>query len=145
LIEPHASSARPTRVLCVDDNSDIALVLQMLIDAEPGMECVGCLQSADHLREEIGRIHPDIVLLDATMPGKNPLDAMGELRAVCPEVKIIVFSGRDTPEFIDKVINSGAWGYVSKNEEPGAIIHAIIAVAAGRVFFSNVGKTSRAG
>lgn len=137
-------SAPPTRVLCVDDSSDVTAVMQMVIESEPTMECVGCLASADHLIDRVRRMSPppDVVLLDATMPGKNPLAAMSELAVEFPGIRTIVYSGYDDPGFVERARDSGAWGCVSKNDEPDAILHAVRQVTAGSTCWPRTSKRS---
>ena len=126
-----------TRVLCVDDNQDLTAALRMVIDSEPKMQCVGCLTSADDLIEKVRRLGPLpasaslVILLDATMPGKDPFAAMSELAAEFPRIKTVVYSGHDDPDFIDKAVSAGAWGCVSKHEDPRTILEAVREVAAG--------------
>src|SRR5689334_10017359 len=67
------------RVLCVDDSPDLAEMLARCINAEFDMESVGCLHSADNLAGEVERSHADVVLLDMTMPGKDPVAALADL------------------------------------------------------------------
>src|SRR5262245_14680380 len=76
-----APPASRIRVLLVDDVRDITMALQRCIEGEPDMEAVGTLESADHLVAEVERTHADVVLLDMTMPGKDPLEAVRELTA----------------------------------------------------------------
>jgi len=123
----------PTRVLCVDDSPDMVAVMRMMIDAEPTMQCVGCLTSADNLVEEARRLSPppDVVILDATMPGKSPLASMSELAAQLPGIKTIIYSGYDDPEFVDQAIKAGAWACIAKRNNPDAILRAVREVAAG--------------
>jgi DNA-binding NarL/FixJ family response regulator len=130
-------SATKIRVLFVDDNQDLSTVLRMVIDAEPDMLCVGSLASADHLVAEVRRLCTKapapttdaathlVVILDATMPGKDPVEAMSELAAAFPHVQTIIYSGHDDPRFIDRAIDAGAWQYVSKREEPAALTRAV--------------------
>ena len=131
------NSKTPTRVLCVDDSTDMTLMMQMLIDAESMMSCAGCLDSADHLVKTVGSLKPmvDIVVLDATMPGEDPLGEMSKLSARFPEVKTIVFSGHDDDEFVARVKALGGWGCVSKRDEPEVIVRAIRQVATGNQWF----------
>src|SRR5258705_7049319 len=84
-------------VLCVDDQPDVTATMRLVIDCDPKMRCVGCLASADHLVEEVRTLKPDVVLLDASMPGRSPFEAMSELATRFPDVKAIVFSGYDDP------------------------------------------------
>ncbi len=131
------NSKTPTRVLCVDDSTDMTLMMQMLIDAESTMKCAGCLDSADTLIKTVGAMKPtvDVVVLDATMPGEDPLVEMNKLCTRFPEVKTIVFSGHDDDEFVARVKALGGWGCVSKRDEPEVIVRAIREVAAGNQWF----------
>lgn len=135
VVARHATPA--TRVLCVDDNPDMTFVLRMMINVEPTMRCVGCLASADHLIQKVRGLSPppDVVLLDATMPGKDPLDVMSEMVAEFPAIKTIVYSGHDDPAFVERFKNAGACGCVSKRDEPDTIVRAVREVAAGRAWW----------
>ncbi len=115
----------PIRVACVDDNEDLVDVLRRTIDSTPGMTCVACLCSADELESEVGRSNADVVLLDATMPGRNPFDAMRDLTASTPRVKVIVFSGYDDDELVERALDCGAYSCLSKHGESGQIIREI--------------------
>ena len=125
----------PIRVLIADDSPDITEMLAFVIGIEPNMECVGSLGSANHLVEEIRSLRPDVVILDANMPGKDPLAVLVEIVAGFPGVKTILYSGYDDPDMIDRVIDAGAWGFVSKGRDPQAVIRAIRVVAAGSIAF----------
>jgi DNA-binding NarL/FixJ family response regulator len=127
------SDERKIRVLCVDDNPGFARLLQVSIDLEPDMESAGRLHSADDLGEEIERSHPDIVLLDLNMPGLDPLTALADLCVRHPEVRFIVLSGYDDPEFVERALTAGARGYVTKGGSAGApaFLEAIRRVAGG--------------
>jgi two-component system response regulator DesR len=140
-----SATATKIRVLFVDDNRDLSAVLGMVINAEPDMRCVGTLVSADKLVAEVRRFctqaprptpdaaKPLVVILDATMPGKDPLEAMSELAAAFPQVRTIIYSGHDDPGFIKRAVDAGAWGCVSKRDEPTAITRAVREVWAGRI------------
>lgn len=130
------SLSAPTRVLCVDDFPDSTAMMRLNIESDAAMRCVGCLASADHLLDEVRRQTPPphVVLLDATMPGKNPLEALRELDAAFPQVRTIIVSGHSDAAFIGRVFAAGAWGYVSKGDEPGTVLQAVREVAKGNVW-----------
>ena len=131
---PPASSGRgPIRVLCVDDSPDVIRMLQITIGREADLECTGALSSADHLIEKATADQPDVVLLDLTMPGRDPLEAVAEMARSMPDIRVLVFSGFDDQAHVDAVFQAGAWGLVSKNAEISAILAAIRQVAAGGV------------
>ena len=77
-------------------------------NAEPDMACVGCIASANTLMDDVSRLSPDIVLMDATMPGKDPFVALRELRDGGSPVRTIVFTAWDKAEIADRARGSGA-------------------------------------
>lgn len=117
------------RVLCVDDSRDIATVLRQCIDREPDMECVGTPNSADDLVNQVNERRPDVMLLDVTMPGKNPLAVLRQLGAAEAHgrrgVRVIVFSGHNDQEIMDRAAQAGACGFLSKDAEVPLILRAI--------------------
>lgn len=119
------------RVLCVDDNPDVVEVLAAAINAEDDMESVGVLMSAERLCEEIEARQPDVVLIDLCMPGRDPLEALGETQARNLESRAIVVSGRDDPDAVDQAVGRGAWGYVRKDGDFRRLLEAIRSVARG--------------
>jgi two-component system, NarL family, response regulator DesR len=121
-------------VLVVDDSDDLASMLILLIGDEPDMTCIGRLPSADALLDTVAQKKPDVVLLDLTMPGRDPLDAMAESSARSPESRVIVLSGYDDPARVDQALDRGAWGFVSKNGDLQAILTAIRTVASGDLY-----------
>lgn len=136
------------RVLCVDDSRDITEQLGQCIAHQPDMESVGSLSTATNLQVELEKSRPDVVLLDMTMPGDDPLVALRELtdaaRAVSGgnasgggrrAVRVIVLSGRSDQEAVDSAVSAGAWGYISKGADIPVILEAIRDVARGNVAF----------
>lgn len=148
LTPPPARAPGPIRVLCVDDSRDITEQLALCIAHEPDMESVGSLRSANNLRAELEKLRPDVVLLDLSMPGVDPLEALRELADAggavpgaspggsgCSAVRVIVFSGSGDREAAVSAANAGAWGFVCKDAEIPVILGAIREVACGKVAF----------
>lgn len=125
------------RVLCVDDNTDMNAALQLTIESQPHMQCVGCLTSADRLLATIRDmpLPPNVVILDATMPGKGPLLVLSKLAEAHPGSRVIVCSGHDGPAIVQQAKDAGAWGFVSKRHDPDRLMLAVREVAAGRPFW----------
>jgi DNA-binding NarL/FixJ family response regulator len=99
------------------------------------MEFAGHLSNAEDLVQEVKQTKPDIVLLDIEMPGPDPFEAMEDLRRQCPNVRTIMLSAYVRDHYIDAAVNAGAWGYLCKDDDPEAIIHAIRDVASGAFVF----------
>jgi DNA-binding NarL/FixJ family response regulator len=125
----------PYGVMCVDDNNTVAEALRCRIEREPDMRWLGHLTSADTMIADAARWGADVILLDLDMPGKDPLAVLGQLGIQCPGTRAIMLSGFVTDDFIDRAIDAGAWGYVSKNEGPDAIILAVRQVMTGQIAF----------
>jgi two-component system NarL family response regulator len=123
----------PTRILCVDDHVFLADGLRARIDAEPDMQFAGHLESADRLMETVQKLRPDIVLLDIDLPGRDPFDALLDLKRDAPRTRAIMLSAHVRDRYIDLAYKAGAWGYLSKGDSPDSIIAGIREVVAGRV------------
>lgn len=119
-------------VLLVDDFRDISEVYRRLIDSSPGLRCVGTLDSVTDIVQHVGSLQPHIVVIDLSMPGQQPLQAISTLSQQCPNVRVIAFSGYDDEDTVDAVIDAGGWGLVSKHKNPEAILDAIRTVARGQ-------------
>jgi DNA-binding NarL/FixJ family response regulator len=125
--------AATIKVLCVDDSPKLAAALEKLISAEADMQSVGAIRQADELVPAVKTRAADVVLLDLTMPGRDPLDALQELTTECPAVRVIVFSGTGDSELAQRAIEAGAWGYTAKGSDAANILSAIRTVAKGEM------------
>jgi len=119
------------KILCVDDNVAICEAIQIKLEMSEGIEWVGRLEHAGELTSEVKKLKPNVVLLDIDMPGKDSFEALEELGEACPEVKVMILSGYVQNELIDRAVEAGAWGYISKNEGTEVIISAIRRIAKG--------------
>jgi len=125
----------PIRVLCVDDHAFLVEGLRSRLSLSREMEFVGRLPTAEDLVSECKRLRPDVVLMDVEMPGPDPFEALDDLRRQCPSVKAIMLSAYVRDHYIDAAVNAGAWGYLSKDDDPEAIINAVREVAGGAFVF----------
>lgn len=140
---PRTAPSRSTRasepsiaVLCVDDNTLLIEAVAAMLRSTPGFSFVGHLPSADRLTETARASRPAVVLLDLDMPGKDPFDAIRELSVAAPEVRIIIFSGHVRRDLLDRAIDAGAWGYVSKSDGELALLDGIRGVVGGEFALS---------
>jgi two-component system response regulator DesR len=125
-------------VFCADDNPLVTDALRYMIDGAPDLSWMGCAEDADKLIQAVARPGgcPDIVLLDIDMPGKNPFDAIGELVGHCRETRVLMYTGLVQRDLIDRAIQAGAWGYVSKSDGQEALLEAVRRVLAGEIGLS---------
>lgn len=122
-------SGKPIRVLCVDDSNALTKALGQLIRTQPDLEDAGALPNADGLLAEVEQRKPDIVLMDLTMPGVPPLEAIRELAERAPWCRVIAYSGYSDAETVNLAIDAGAWKCISKLTEPQQILESIRLIA----------------
>jgi DNA-binding NarL/FixJ family response regulator len=122
------------RVLIADDHAILRAGLQMLVNAQPDMEAVGQAANVLELLREAPRVHPDVVVLDVTMPGGSGISAIGRLRQECAAARVVVLTAHDDPTYLHSSLAAGAGGFVVKAAADTELVAAIRAVYAGRTF-----------
>ena len=85
---------------------------------------------------EARRVVPDIVVLDVKLPDGNGLDLLVVLLSELPGLKVIVFSMYADPVFARQALESGARGYLTKSDDPDALLWAIDRLNAGGIFLT---------
>ncbi len=126
-----SASAGVVRVLCLDDSFYIAEAMRLLIADEEGLEVVGILGSADELAAAVTRHRPDILVMDLSMDGKAPLEALVEARSAHEGLRAIAYTGLDDAATVERVQKAGVEAFVSKRHAIDEVIAAIREVAAG--------------
>lgn len=121
----------PILVLCVDDNPLVADAIATRLTLAGGFRWVGHLVSAEGVAQAVAMQRPDVILMDLDMPGTDPFDVIRSLAATHPEARVLILSGHVRSELIDRAIEAGAWGYVSKSDGVDTLVSAIQRVAAG--------------
>ena len=124
------------RILCVDDHALLVEGLRARFALEPDLECVGHCPSAANLLQEVKGTRPDIVLIDLEMPGPDPFEALGDLHRRCPEVRTIILSAHVREHYFEAAAKAGAWGYLSKGDDPDHVVEGIRKVGRGEFALS---------
>jgi DNA-binding NarL/FixJ family response regulator len=123
-----------TKILIADDHALVRVGIKTLLEQVHGFHIVG---EADNGREAIRLVrvlHPDVVILDVSMPGLNGLVALERIRTDFPHVKVIILSASGNEEFVAQALQSGASGYVVKGSPPTVLEVAIKAVMNGETY-----------
>jgi len=121
------------RVLLVDDTPDVLCAMRQVLARAGDILVVGALESADSLVARTAELLPDVVVVDLGMPGLPPLDAVTQVAARHPEVRIVVYSGHDAPEDVEAALDSGADRFVSKFGSLAEIVASVRDVATGHL------------
>ena len=127
---PHEpASAPPMRVVVVDDQADMRMLLRIWLEGDPDFEVVGEAGDGVAAVEVVRATRPDAVVLDLEMPGQSGLEALPRLLESAPGVAVVVFSADDE---VDAALAAGAAAFVSKGHSISRVVDALRDSAAPR-------------
>jgi two-component system response regulator NreC len=124
------------RVVVADDHALLRRSMRLLLDSEGDVELIAEAEDLTSAARQVQGTHPDVLVLDLTMPGGSSIEAIGRLREEAPETQIVVITMDDSPVFAQRAIAAGALGYVSKELADIELPGAVRAAAAGEQFVS---------
>lgn len=124
------------RVLLVDDHPLVRDGLKARLSLLPGIATVGEAGTALEALEQMTRVRPNLVLMDVGMKDMNGIELTALLLKQHPELRVLMLSMYDNPEYVQRAMQAGARGYVLKDAPAAEIVAAIEAVAAGGTFLS---------
>jgi DNA-binding NarL/FixJ family response regulator len=102
------------RVLIVDDHAILRDGIRSLLESQEDIEVVGEASDGSEALEYTATLHPDIVLMDISMPKTSGLDATRLIKEQFPQVKVLILTQHDNREYIVPALKAGASGYVLK-------------------------------
>ncbi len=124
------------RVFLVDDHPMVRERLAQLIDQQPDLQVCGEASDLSEALEGIGRMVPDIAIVDLSLRNSSGLDLIKDLKIQGSSVPVLVLSMHDESLYAERVLRAGAMGYMSKQESTRDILHAIRKVLHGGVHVS---------
>jgi DNA-binding NarL/FixJ family response regulator len=130
-------TSRKTRVLIVDDHPMTRSGLAYLINHQPDMAVCCEAQDAAQALEAVINNKPDLVLTDFTLPDKNGLELIKDLKAIAPRLPILVISMHQESLYAERVLRAGARGYITKEEGGERLMRAIRHVLSGAIYVSD--------
>lgn len=127
----HASRQR---VFLVDDHALVREWLCTLLQQEPDLTVCGQAESGPAALAGIAETRPELAIVDLTLKSGSGLDVIKNLRQISPATRIVVLSMHDEIHYVERAFRAGARGYVTKRDSTSAILEAVRAVLAGRMF-----------
>ena len=119
------------RVLMAEDQGMVRGALATLLSLEPDIEVVAQVARGDEVLEAALAARPDIALLDIEMPGATGLDAAEQLAQRLPECRVLILTTFGRPGYLRRAMESGAAGFVLKDQPAGELAAAIRRALAG--------------
>ena len=141
--QPATSASKPKQIFIVEDHPVFRGGLAQIVDGESDLKVCGMAGSAERALPAIAHLRPDLVLVDITLPGKNGIELIRQIRKTDRKVKFLVISMHEEALYADRVLRAGGDGYIMKEEDPGEIIDAMRDVLAGRIYLSEAVMASR--
>jgi DNA-binding NarL/FixJ family response regulator len=123
--------AHVVRVLIVDDHVLFAEALDAILSTDGRIEVVGRAADGQQAVELAGELHPDVVLMDLSMPRSDGFAATREIRGVYAETRILVLTGSAATADVSRAREAGADGYLIKDQIAEDLVRAILAAAGG--------------
>lgn len=124
----------PARILLADDHAVLRSGLRLLLNGQDGFSVIGEASSGAETLNLAEKLHPDLILLDLSMPALGGLDALPILRRLAPTSKILILTMHDDPQYLRQALKNGAAGYVLKKAADVELLSAIRAVLRGEVY-----------
>ncbi len=123
-------------VFLSDDHTVVRDGLKLLLDNQSDIAVVGEAGNGREAVRGVGRLKPDIVIMDIAMPELNGIEATRRITESCPDTQVVILSMLSSSEHIFRALQAGARGYLLKESAGAEVVEAIRAVRAGRRYLS---------
>src|SRR2546421_8083919 len=130
--------AKKIKVLIAEDHAIVRQGLKVLIRADPDMEVSGEAADGRQALQMAEKTQPDVVVMDVAMPIMNGLEATRNILRQQPRSKVLVLSSYSDDESVQKLVQAGATGYLTKHSASTDLLDAIRQVNKGYSYFSPV-------
>lgn len=123
------------RLVIIEDQKAIREMLVEVLRVDPNYNLVGESGDGQEALELCFDLKPDLLILDARLPGLNGVDLLRRLTKKLPHVRVLVFSGHENPVLIREMLEAGAHGFVEKTASLGELKKGLETVAGGGTYF----------
>lgn len=129
-------TVKPIRVLVADDHTVVRTGIRHVLESEPGFEVVGEAENGAEAVSLAAELHPDVVVLDISMPGLSGLEVAAQLGETSGHTRVLILSMHNNAEYVLESVRAGAHGYLLKDAAAAELRTAVRAVWRGESYFS---------
>jgi DNA-binding NarL/FixJ family response regulator len=126
----------PYRIVLADDHALFRQGLKGILEGTADFEIVGEAGDGLELLALLNQVQPHLVILDISMPNLRGIEAIPEIKKVCPDMKILVVTMHKDKEYLYQAISEGADGYFLKKDAGEELFSAIEKIRRGKVYVS---------
>lgn len=119
------------RLLIYEDNDVLRQSVLLMMQGTPDIQVVGAFGNCSGVREQVGELQPDVVLMDIDMPGHNGIYGTAVIKQQSPQVNVLMYTVFDDDEKLFAALEAGADGYLLKNTSPLKVYEAVKDVILG--------------
>ena len=130
------TTGKRKRILIVDDHPMMRQGLAQLINSEPDLSVCCEADNARQAFETMVQNKPDLALVDISLPDRNGIELIKDIRALHPDLPVLVVSMHDESLYAERVLRAGGRGYIMKQEGGRKLMEAIRQVLSGQIYVS---------
>lgn len=124
------------RLMLVDDHDMVAQGLKIVLEDEPDIDVVAVANSAAQAVAIATTARPDVILMDYYLPDGDGASAAARIRSDNPNIKVVLLTGSDDPDALQRAVDAGCTGYLAKSGPLDELAAAVRVAAAGHVVIS---------
>ena len=124
------------KVLIADDHTVVRQGLKQILSEDPQLSVVGEAADGNEVLAALETLSVDALVLDITMPGRNGLDVLKEVKRKRPALPVLVLSMHPEDQFAIRILRAGAAGYITKESAPEELVGALRKVCSGGKYVS---------
>lgn len=123
-----------TRILIADDHAIVRTGLRALLKGEADLDLVGEASNGEEALRLVESLHPDILVLDLSMPDMDGIQVTKRIQSASPDVRILILTVHEDEALLREAIRAGAAGYILKHAAEAELISAIHTVQMGNIY-----------
>jgi DNA-binding NarL/FixJ family response regulator len=127
---------KPVKIIIADDHAIVRTGLQLILDETDDLEIAAEAKDGEELLLKLNAASYDLVILDMSMPGKDTLDVLKEIKLRWHEMPVVIFTMNPDVTHAIRMFQNGASAYINKQTASEQLIHILRTVASGKRFFS---------
>lgn len=122
---------QPLRIALVDDHEVVRAGLRAILERRPGFDVVGEGSDAEQAVEIATSLQPDVIIMDARLPGRSGIDACRQITRLVPRTRVIMLTSYAEDEYLRAAVAAGASGYVLKQIDSTTLLQNLERVRQG--------------